>query len=46
VLDRVREEIEGPGPDRFLSPEIEAVVAAVQSGEILAAAVARLGALD
>jgi histidine ammonia-lyase len=46
VLDRVRREIEGPGPDRFLSPEIEAVVAAVQSGGILAAAVARLGALD
>jgi histidine ammonia-lyase len=46
VLDRVRREIEGPGPDRFLSPEIEAVVAALQNGDLLAAAVARLGALD
>lgn len=38
VLRRVRETVEGPGPDRFLSPEIEAVVDAVQSGQILAAA--------
>jgi histidine ammonia-lyase len=46
VLDRVRTEIAGPGPDRFLSPEIEAVVASLQTGDVLAAAVARLGALD
>ena len=38
VLARVRESIPGPGPDRFLAPEIEAVVAAVASGELLAAA--------
>jgi histidine ammonia-lyase len=29
--------IEGPGPDRHLSPEIEAAVGLVQSGEVLAA---------
>ncbi|TFD53977.1 histidine ammonia-lyase [Cryobacterium frigoriphilum] len=38
VRDRVRETVAGPGSDRFLSPEIELVVAAVQSGDILAAA--------
>ncbi|MFD0483166.1 histidine ammonia-lyase [Kineococcus sp. GCM10028916] len=38
VLARVRETTAGPGPDRFLAPEIEAVVAAVVSGELLAAA--------
>lgn len=38
VLATVRQSVGGPGPDRFLSPEIEAVVEAVQSGEILAAA--------
>ena len=30
--------VDGPGPDRFLSPEIEAAVAAVHSGDVLAAA--------
>ena len=38
VRDRVRETVAGPGSDRFLSPEIELVVLAVQSGDILAAA--------
>jgi histidine ammonia-lyase len=46
VLDRVRREVDGPGPDRFLSPEIEAVVALVRSGEVLDAAARRLGPLD
>ncbi|WP_022888718.1 histidine ammonia-lyase [Agromyces italicus] len=36
----------GPGPDRFLSPEIEAITAAVRSGEVAARATAPLGALD
>jgi histidine ammonia-lyase len=30
----VRTEVEGPGPDRFLSPDIEAVTALVISGAI------------
>ncbi|MFC5930545.1 histidine ammonia-lyase [Cryobacterium melibiosiphilum] len=38
VRDRLRETVEGPGSDRFLSPEIERAVFAVQSGDILAAA--------
>ncbi|MFE6965368.1 histidine ammonia-lyase [Agromyces sp. NPDC057679] len=36
----------GPGPDRFLSPEIEAITAAVLSGEVAARAAAHLGSLD
>lgn len=35
VRDLVRTVAEGPGPDRFLSPEIEAVTALVQSGAII-----------
>lgn len=35
----------GPGQDRYLSPEIEAVVALVQSGEVLAIASAETGPL-
>jgi histidine ammonia-lyase len=46
VLDRVRRDVDGPGPDRFLSPEIEAVVALVSSGAVRDAAALRLGALD
>lgn len=36
----------GPGPDRHLSPEIEAITAAVLSGEVAACAAAPVGALD
>ncbi|GAA1796475.1 histidine ammonia-lyase [Agromyces lapidis] len=36
----------GPGPDRHLSPEIEAITAAVLSGEVAARAAAHLGTLD
>lgn len=39
VRDRVRQEVAGPGPDRFLSPDLEAVSALVLSGEIARAAV-------
>jgi histidine ammonia-lyase len=39
VRDAVRAAgVEGPGPDRHLSPELEAVVAAVQDGSLLTAA--------
>ncbi|GAA4486787.1 histidine ammonia-lyase [Microbacterium panaciterrae] len=38
VRDLVRTVAGGPGPDRFLSPEMEAVTALVQSGQIAAIA--------
>ncbi len=38
--------IEGPGPDRHLSPEIEASVSLVQSGAVLAAAESVIGELS
>jgi len=37
--------IQGPGPDRFLSPEIEEAVALVRNGAVLAAAEGVLGEL-
>jgi histidine ammonia-lyase len=42
----LRERVPGPGPDRYLSPEIEAAVAAVRSGELLAAVSAAIGPLE
>jgi histidine ammonia-lyase len=38
--------IQGPGPDRHLSPEIEAAVSLVQSGAVLAAAEEAIGELQ
>ncbi|MGC3955354.1 MAG: histidine ammonia-lyase [Propionicimonas sp.] len=38
ALRRLRAEVAGPGPDRYLAPEIEAAVTLVASGELLAAA--------
>jgi histidine ammonia-lyase len=38
--------IQGPGPDRHLSPEIEACVSLVQSGAVLAAAQSVIGELQ
>ena len=38
VVETLRASVEGPGPDRYLSPEIEASVALVRSGALLAAA--------
>jgi histidine ammonia-lyase len=46
VLALVREHVEGPGPDRYLSPEIEAVHRLVADGSVLAAAVAAVGVLE
>jgi len=45
VRDLVREHVEGHGPDRFLSPEIDAVVELVRSGAVLEAATAVVGEL-
>jgi histidine ammonia-lyase len=42
----VREVVEGPGPDRVLAPEIEAVVDLVTSGRLLAAVADAVGPLD
>jgi histidine ammonia-lyase len=42
VVDLLREHVAGPGPDRHLAPEIEAAVALVRSGAVVAAANAAL----
>ncbi|MFC6356013.1 histidine ammonia-lyase [Luethyella okanaganae] len=45
VVALVRTVADGPGQDRFLSPEIEGVVGSVQSGAIAAAAASVIGGL-
>lgn len=45
ALAEVRRDVAGPGPDRYLSPEIESVVEAVASGRILAAVRTVIGEL-
>jgi histidine ammonia-lyase len=46
VVDLLRSSgIEGPGPDRHLSPEIETAVGLVKSGAVLAAAASVIGEL-
>jgi histidine ammonia-lyase len=45
VRDRLRQAVPGPGPDRYLAPEIEAAVRLVADGEVLAAAEAVVGPL-
>jgi histidine ammonia-lyase len=45
VRDRLREEVAGPGPDRWLAPEMEAAVRLVATGNALAAAEAVTGPL-
>ncbi|MFT3969058.1 MAG: histidine ammonia-lyase [Micropruina sp.] len=45
VRDRVREVVGGPGPDRFVAPELEAVVGLVRSGALIEAAEAVTGPL-
>ncbi len=46
ALAAVRAVVEGPGTDRYLSPEIEAVVALVQTGALLAHVEAVTGGLE
>ena len=46
ALAAVCERIPGPGPDRYLAPELAAAEALVGSGELLAAVQARVGALQ
>jgi histidine ammonia-lyase len=45
VVARLRETVPGPGPDRFLAPEIEAATALVREGAIRAAAESVTGPL-
>jgi histidine ammonia-lyase len=45
VLAEVRRVMPGPGPDRFLTPEIEAVVELVRSGRVIGAAQSVTGPL-
>jgi histidine ammonia-lyase len=45
ALAAVRERVPGPGPDRFVSPELAAVEAIVASGQLLAAVEGRVGSL-
>jgi histidine ammonia-lyase len=45
VLAAVRNVVEGPGTDRFLSPELEAADRLVASGEVRAAAESAVGIL-
>ena len=45
VVATLREQVAGPGPDRFLAPEIEATVALVASGAITAAVESAIGRL-
>jgi histidine ammonia-lyase len=45
VVAALRTRVAGPGPDRHLSPEVEAAVAMVADGSVLAAAEAAVGVL-
>ncbi|MGH3499008.1 MAG: histidine ammonia-lyase [Nocardioidaceae bacterium] len=45
VVALIREHVAGPGPDRHLAPEIEAVAELVRTGAIVAAAEAAVGPL-
>ena len=46
VVAALRILVEGPGPDRYLSPEIEGTASLVQAGTLLAAAEAVAGPLE
>jgi histidine ammonia-lyase len=46
AVSAVREVVAGPGTDRYLSPEIEAAVALVQSGRLLQAVEEAIGVLS
>ncbi|MGI4894502.1 MAG: histidine ammonia-lyase [Janthinobacterium lividum] len=46
VVRTLRVDVPGPGPDRYLAPDIEAVVTAVANGSVLGAAIGVTGPLD
>jgi histidine ammonia-lyase len=45
VVEALREVVPGPGPDRFMSPEVSAAAELVRSGQVVAAAEAASGGL-
>ena len=45
VRDKIREQVQGPGTDRYLAPEIEAAVQLAASGALLESAEAVIGKL-
>jgi len=45
VIAALRERVEGPGPDRFLAPEIAAAVGLARSGALVRAAEGVVGPL-
>jgi histidine ammonia-lyase len=45
VVDAVRREIDGPGPDRFVAPELAAAERLIRSGAAVSAAADMIGAL-
>ncbi len=45
VRELVRQHVPGPGTDRYLAPEIDAVLGLVRSGALVAAAEAAVGTL-
>jgi len=46
VIAALRERVDGPGPDRFLAPDIETTTELVRTGAIVAAAQTATGALS
>jgi histidine ammonia-lyase len=46
VRDAIRAHVAGPGTDRYLAPEIDAVVELVRDGTIVAAAESAVGPLS
>jgi histidine ammonia-lyase len=46
VCARIARDVDGPGPDRFLSPDIEAVTRAVRNGDVVDAAQNVIGTLN
>lgn len=46
VIAKLRETVQGPGPDRYLAPEINETVNLVASGALLEAVEEAIGALD
>ena len=45
VIEKLRETVEGPGVDRYLSPEIEETVRLVKDGVLLEAVETAIGKL-
>ena len=46
MIAKLRETVQGPGPDRYLAPEINETVNLVASGALLEAVEEAIGALD